>query len=129
MILCNIFLWSFQTKCGKFNRQFTWKRFRYSWNSIWYFLYFKIDTEFILIISGFASPSAASKEFVPIVPPGTEFQVLYDHVTGEPTHLYYPELDITLPIQYWRSKSSKFASHFKKPIPTSSALIFQALNR
>ena len=26
----NIFLWSFQTKGGKFNRQFTWKRFRYS---------------------------------------------------------------------------------------------------
>lgn len=46
---------------------------------------------------GFASPAAGD---VPMVPNGAEFVAIYDERTGEPTHLYYPEFDITLPILY-----------------------------
>ena len=53
----------------------------------------------MLLNSGFASP-AAINPFVPIVPNGMDFQAIHDPVTGEPTALYYPELDITVPIQY-----------------------------
>lgn len=49
--------------------------------------------------SGFASPLATNRD-VPIVPNGTDFQVIHDQVTGEPAYLYYPELDITLPIGF-----------------------------
>ena len=45
---------------------------------------------------GFASPAAGD---VPMVPNGAEFVAIYDERTGEPTHLYYPELDITVPIE------------------------------
>jgi len=34
------------------------------------------------------------------MPEGAAFQPIYDEITGEPTHLYYPDYDITLPIGY-----------------------------
>ena len=46
---------------------------------------------------GFASPAAGD---VPMVPNGAEFVAIYDERTGEPTHLYYPEFDMTVPILY-----------------------------
>ena len=43
---------------------------------------------------GFASPTARD-----VPPDGMEFQVIYDD-DGEPTFLYYPELDKTFPIGF-----------------------------
>ena len=60
-------------------------------------LFYFIQTK--LTYSGFASPSATNRD-VPIMPEGAAFQPIYDEITGEPTHLYYPDYDITLPIGY-----------------------------